>query len=207
VPEDFMQSYDRRQLISLLRHEALKTGDYELPGGRTSHYFLDDRPVILSAEGAALIGMGILDSLIDLPGIQAIGGLHAHADTAIGTVLALAPSRGRPRLHGFLVQEHAGERGPRYTVAGPLQPGSVVAIVEDVAGTGRSALFAAKAVEAMGCTVARIVAVVDRLEGASEACAERGLSFKALVTIRDLGVEPIEPYHADFDPLPPLQGP
>ena len=38
-----------------------------------------------------------------------------------------------------------------------------------------------------------MIAVLDRLEGAAAAFAARGLPFRALVTIRDLGVEPLPP--------------
>jgi orotate phosphoribosyltransferase len=66
-----------------------------------------------------------------------------------------------------------------------------VAIVDDVATTGGSSIQAVAAVEALGCKVARVVVVLDRLEGAVEAFAARGLEFRALTTIRDLGVEPL----------------
>jgi orotate phosphoribosyltransferase len=65
-----------------------------------------------------------------------------------------------------------------------------VAIVEDVATSGGSALQAVDAVEAMGCRVAVVIAMLDRLEGAATAFEARGLGFESLVTIRDLGVEP-----------------
>jgi orotate phosphoribosyltransferase len=68
-----------------------------------------------------------------------------------------------------------------------------VAIVDDVATTGGSSLQAAQAVLAIGCKVVLVIAVLDRLEGAAAAFAARGLPFRALVTIRDLGVEPLPP--------------
>jgi orotate phosphoribosyltransferase len=43
----------------------------------------------------------------------------------------------------------------------------------------------------MGCTVAVVIAVLDRLEGAAAAFAAIGLPFRALLTIRDLGIEPL----------------
>ena len=58
----------------------------------------------------------------------------------------------------------------------------------------------------MGCKVARVIAVLDRLEGAAEAFAARGLDFRALVTIRDLGVEPLAPMHPEVTELPEVLG-
>ena len=68
-----------------------------------------------------------------------------------------------------------------------------MAIVDDVATTGGSSIQAVQAVEAMGCKVALVVVVLDRLEGAAAAFAARGLPFRPLLTIRDLGVEPLPP--------------
>jgi orotate phosphoribosyltransferase len=41
--------------------------------------------------------------------------------------------------------------------------------------------------------VAVVIAVLDRLEGAADNFAARGLAFRSLLTIRDLGVEPLGP--------------
>jgi orotate phosphoribosyltransferase len=45
--------------------------------------------------------------------------------------------------------------------------------------------------QAFGCKVATVVVVLDRLEGAAEAFANRGIPFHPLLNIRDLGVEPL----------------
>ena len=39
--------------------------------------------------------------------------------------------------------------------------------------------------------VAVVIVVLDRLEGAAAAFEARGLRFESLLTIRDLGVEPV----------------
>jgi orotate phosphoribosyltransferase len=183
--------YDRRRLIDLLRRDALRTGSFVLASGRTSHYYVDGRTVTLSAEGAAVVGEGVLDLLADLPGVAAIGGLTMGADPIVGAALAVAGAGVRPGLKGFLVRKEAKGHGTGKLVEGPVGPGMDVAIVEDVATTGTSALQAVDAAEALGCRVVGVIALLDRLEGAAEAFAARGLDFRALVTIRDLGVEPL----------------
>jgi orotate phosphoribosyltransferase len=183
--------FDRERLIRLLQRDALRTGSFTLASGRTSHYYVDGRAVTLSAEGAALIGAGVLDLLDDLPDVQALGGLTLGADPIVGAALAVAGSRGRTELRGFLVRKEAKGHGTGKLVEGPLTPGMTVAIVDDVATTGGSSLQAVDAVEAMGCRVARVIAVLNRLEGAGAAFVARGLDFRALLTIRDLGVEPL----------------
>jgi orotate phosphoribosyltransferase len=209
--------FDRGRLIALLKRDALRLGRFTLASGRESHYYVDGRKVTLSAEGAAVIGQGVLDVLGKLPEVTAIGGLTLGADPIVGATLALAPSRGRSGLRGFLVRKEAKGHGTGRLVEGPLEEGETVVIVDDVATTGGSSLQAVSAVEALGCRVARVICVLDRLEGAAEAFRDRGLPFSALCTIRDLGIEPLPPEHTtipvpplrpeDVDPLPPMQGP
>ena len=112
-------------------------------------------------------------------------------DQAAGAAGAAAGAAGRLDLRGFLVRKQAKEHGTGKLIEGPLEPGMTVAIVDDVATTGGSSLQAASAVDALGCRVACVVAMLDRLEGASAAFDARGLPFRALLTIRDLGVEPL----------------
>jgi orotate phosphoribosyltransferase len=185
--------YDRERLIELLQRDALKLGAFTLASGRSSHYYVDGRKVTLSAKGAALIGAGVLDLLLKEVAIDAIGGLSLGADPIVGATLAQAAGAGLGHLTGFLVRKEVKGHGTGKLVEGPLEPGSKVAIVDDVATTGASSLQAVQAVQAMGCKVIVVIAVLDRLEGAAAAFAARGLPFHALLTIRDLGVEPLPP--------------
>jgi orotate phosphoribosyltransferase len=183
--------YEREPLIALLRRDAVKTGQFVLASGRASHYYVDGRKVTLSAEGAALVGAGVLEQLAGRPEISAVGGLTMGADPIVGATLALAPFAGLGHLRGFLVRKEAKAHGTGKLIEGPLEPGSTVAIVDDVATTGGSSILAVEAVEAIGCKVALIIVVLDRLEGGADAFAARGLTFHPLLTIRDLGIEPL----------------
>lgn len=184
--------FDRERLIELLRRDALRLGRFTLASGRSSHYYVDGRAITLLAEGAALVSAGVLEILNALPEVTAVGGLTLGADPIVGATLALASGRGKPGLRGFLVRKEAKGHGMGKRVEGSIEPGGAVAIVDDVATTGGSSLQAVDAVEALGCRVGCVIAMLDRLEGASEAFAARGLEFHSLLTIRDLGVEPLK---------------
>ncbi len=187
------QSFDRSRLMALLKRDALRTGTFTLASGRTSHYYVDGRKVTLSAEGAALIGAGVFELIVGRPEVKAVGGLTMGADPIVGATLAVAGARGAAGLHGFLVRKEAKTHGTGKLIEGPLEPGTTVAIVDDVATTGGSALQAADAVGAFGGKVSCVIVVLDRLEGAAAAFAARGIDFHSLLTIRDLGVEPLSP--------------
>ena len=137
------------------------------------------------------IGAGVLELLASEFKVDAVGGLTMGADPIVGATLALAGLAGMGHLRGFLVRKEAKGHGTGKLVEGPLEPGATVAIVDDVATTGGSSLQAVDAVQAMGCQVVVVIAVLDRLEGAGAAFAARELPFRALLTIRDLGVEPL----------------
>jgi orotate phosphoribosyltransferase len=175
-----------------MQRDALRRGIFTLASGRTSHYYVDGRKVTLSAEGAALVGAGVLLQLSGRHEVKAIGGLTMGADPIVGATLALATSAGLGHLRGFLVRKQSKTHGMGNLIEGPLEPGCTVAIVDDVVTTGGSSFQAVDAVEAKGCKVALVIAVLDRLEGAAEAFAARGMPFYPLLTIRDLGVEPME---------------
>lgn len=184
---------NRGRLVELLKRDALRLGQFTLASGRTSHYYIDGRKVTLGAEGAGLIGEAVCDLILGHePAVAAVGGLTLGADPIVGATLVKAAERGRPDLRGFLVRKQTKTHGTGNLVEGPVEPGSLVAIVDDVATTGGSSLLAVDAVTAMGCRVALVVVVLDRLEGAAEAFAGRNLEFRSLLTIRDLGVEPLK---------------
>jgi orotate phosphoribosyltransferase len=67
-----------------------------------------------------------------------------------------------------LVRGEQKEHGTGKQIEGPLPKGGKVAIVDDVMTKGGSLRQAIQAVEAEGCTVAKVIAIVDRHEGAED---------------------------------------
>ena len=61
-------------------------------------------------------------------------------------------------------------------------------MIEDILTTGAAAVRAADAVREAGGVVLKILAVVDREEGASDSMAAAGYAFEALFRRSDLGV-------------------
>jgi len=68
--------YDRQSLQALIRDKALRFGDFTLASGKKASYYLDCRQITLDAQGARLVGDGMLDLLADeLPDL--VGGMPA----------------------------------------------------------------------------------------------------------------------------------
>ena len=74
-------------------------------------------------------------------------------------------------------------------VAGALDPGDKVVVTEDTVTRGTSLLEAAHAVQEAGAEVVLLVAVVDRGGTAEAMAAAEGLTFKAILTAKDLGFD------------------
>jgi len=182
--------YDKQTLIELVRGRALKFGDFTLASGKTATYYLDGKQVTLDSFGAKLIAEGILDLLADhLPLPRAVGGMSIGADPITAAVITMAGVRGIPLL-GFMVRKEAKGHGTNRFIEGPVSAGDTVVIVEDVVTTGGSSLEAIARCEEFGLRVARVVAIIDRCEGGSEAFTQRGYSFASLLSIRDFGIAP-----------------
>ncbi len=181
--------YDRDALQKLVREKALKFGDFTLASGKKAKYYLDCRQITLDAQGARLIGEGMLDLLAsDMPDL--VGGMAIGADPITAAILTLAGIRGLP-LRGVMVRKEAKQHGTGKLVEGPFREGESIVIVEDVVTTGGSSLLAIERCEAVGLKVPRVLAIIDRLEGGSEAFAARGYELTTLFTIRDFGIEGI----------------
>ena len=178
--------YDPSKLAALVRQVALKVGQFTLASGKQSHYYLDCRKVTLDSRGACLIAEGMLNLLADdMPDL--VGGMAIGADPITGAVVTLAGVRGIS-LRGVMIRKESKKHGTGQFVEGPHMPGERVVLVEDVVTTGGSALLAIDRCEAVGLTVDRVLAVVDRLEGGREAFNERGYDLTTLLTIHDLGL-------------------
>ena len=187
--------YDRNALAALIRQKALRFGDFTLASGKKASYYLDCKQITLDAEGARLVGEGILDLLIQERLPDAVGGMAIGADPITAAVVTMSAVRGTP-VTGFMIRKESKGHGTNQFVEGPVKPGITVAIVEDVVTTGGSSMAAIERAEGFGLKVVRVIGIVDRMEGGREAFTQRGYPFASLFDIRDFGIEP---------PIPPAK--
>lgn len=171
---------DDATLIQRIKDSALLRGTFTLRSGRTSHYYLDKylfetQPDILAAVGKRLAAR-VGDAASVLAGAE-LGG--------IPLVAAASMASGKPSV--FIRNQKKGY-GTAKQVEGKLAAGDRVAIVEDIATTGGQVLEAAKTLQEAGAKVVKIVAVIDRQEGARENIEAAGIAFESLMTKTDLGI-------------------
>lgn len=174
----------KKRLLELVKKDALIIGKFILSSGKESNYYLDERMVTLSGEGAYLTAKVILDMLKDVE-FDAIGGMTLAADPIIGAIIAIGYTDGRT-INGFIVRKEPKGHGTGKQIEGPISEGLKVVIVDGTMTTGASILKSIEAVENKGCKIAKVITLIDRQEGGSEVLKDRGYDFATVFTRDDL---------------------
>ena len=171
-------------LVDHLRAHAIREGDFVLKSGARSGWFCDAKQTTCRPDGMLLVADAALAAIPD--DATAIGGLTMGADAVAFGVAAIGATRGRA-LRSFSVRKEVKDHGGGGRIAGALEPGDRVVIVEDAVTRGVSMIEAADVVREAGAEPVLLLSVVDRGGTVGDMAAERGLPFVALVTAPDLG--------------------
>ena len=182
--KDPMEPAQRDQLRQMLLSRSMRFGEFVLSSGATSNYYIDVRKTSLHPQGLRVISR-LFFELLQPDGVTAVGGLTLGADPLVAGVMLYAAEMGKP-IEGFLVRRTTKDHGLRGQVEGNLAGHKRVAILDDVITSGESALIAAEAAESYKAEVVRVLAVVDREQGASQIFQQRGYPFTALFSIGEL---------------------
>ncbi|MDP1809681.1 MAG: orotate phosphoribosyltransferase [Actinomycetota bacterium] len=182
----FMDLIAMRQELRRLTMAAVHKGPVTLASGKISDFYIDGRLVTLSAEGLYLTACLMADLLKD-DDFDAVGGPTMGADPLVGALLYHFWSTEQRRIDGFIIRKEAKGHGMQKMIEGlPLPEGARAVLVEDIVTSGGSIIKAAKAVEEAGAHVVKMLALVDREEGAHETLAAAGYDFEAIFTRSEL---------------------
>ena len=177
----------KSRLFKILKKHSFKRKPVVLSSGKTSNFYFDGRISSLMNDGAYLIA-SILLEMIKKDRIDAIGGLTLGADPIIGATVALSFKKNTP-LNGFIVRKDEKKHGMKRKIEGPaLKKTSRVVIIDDVVTTGSSTIQAIKAVQDIGCKIVRVIAVVDRCEGAKENIKKYNCNLESIFTKADFDI-------------------
>jgi len=174
-------------LAELLSRKSLTRGKFILASGRGSDYYIDGKLTCFDPEGSAAIADAILSEIKDLP-VDAVGGMDMGATPIVGAVANRSYHVGRP-VPTFIVRKEVKAHGTMKQIEGPLPPAPCkVVIIDDVVTSGASILKAVDAVERAGCEIVLALSVLDRNAGAADALARRGIRYRPLVMLSDIGI-------------------
>ena len=172
---------DRAQLLKRIKETAYLEGDFVLRSGKRSKYYLDKYlfetcPDILKGLGAEF-GKHVTADVTLIAGAE-LGGIALAAATAMES-----------GKNWIIVRNSKKGYGTGKMIEGVIKKDDVVLLVEDIATTGGQVLEAAKIIIEAGAKVKKIVAVIDRKQGAGENIMQAGYKFESILTKDDLGIK------------------
>ena len=167
----------------LYEKKIIRFGDFTLASGKKSQYYIDLRlvpsyPIYYRKMIKGLqniiaedIGFENFHSLVSVP----TGGLVVAASLAIEIV--------KPIIY---VRKEAKEHGTGKAVEGVTCQDMKLLMIEDVVTSGGSVINAIKSIKDEKMTETDTYAVVDRMEGATEALQAEGVKLHSLLTIKQI---------------------
>jgi orotate phosphoribosyltransferase len=176
----------RARLVELLRELSFERKRVKLASGRESHFFIDCKQTILTAEGHALAGKLMLEALPLLGQVDAVAGV-ALGGCPLASAVSLTSFEAGTPLPALYVRKERKDHGSEKLIEGDksLKPGARVALLEDVVTTGGSSLKALEVLRAQGVEIAGVIALVDRQEGGRETLEGAGVRFVSIATKAD----------------------
>ena len=173
-------SKDLREIATQLYERALelnslKFGDFVLSSGQKSTYYFDGRLLSTDPEGADLISRAF-GIAMDQAEVDAFGGPSVAAVPIVGSLALRSKLEGKNRT-GFFVRPEQKDHGAGKQIEGNLKAGMRVAAFDDTISTGGSLFPAIDAVEAVGCDVVLVMAILDRHQGGGDEILRRGIPF------------------------------
>jgi orotate phosphoribosyltransferase len=182
-PESWQAAFD---LIRTRGYEH-REEPFRLASGQLSHDYIDGKYAIDTGERLTIVSRAVADLAVR-SGIEfdAVGGLTMGADPLAHGIAMVTGSA------WFSVRKEQKSRGREQWVEGTrLEPGTRVLLVDDVISTGGSTETALDRITPLGVVVTGVIPMVDRGDVAAGRFAKRNIPFAALVTYRDLGIEPV----------------
>ena len=175
------------RLRDLTAEHCIRKGDFTLASGMAAKYYYDGKQTTLQPEAAKIIGKLVLELLREVQA-EAVGGMALGADPIAQAASLASLDDGGVPIPAFIVRAAAKDHGTReQTSAGfaldnepLLKDGRRVVIVDDVITTGGSINGAIEAVEAKGCRVVAVMALVERHENGGANLTLRGYDFRRL---------------------------
>ena len=170
---------------NLLLQMLAKTVIFKMPesitlsSGKQSNYYIDMRLATTNPRIAPLL----VDMLKDKIGNDAasVGGPE------LGIIPILGGLAAKGYFPTFIIRKRRKQYGLKRLVEGNVDPSKVV-IVDDVATTGKSLLEAIVTFkkEYPVANIAKVIALIDREEGAKELLEEHGYRLDCLFTAKEL---------------------
>jgi orotate phosphoribosyltransferase len=184
-----MTAPELAQLLELVRERGYERREepFHLSSGGESYDYVDLRRAMARGDALQIAAEAVLGRAAER-GVEfdAIGGMTMGADP-VAHAVALTSGKA-----WFSVRKESKSHGTARRVEGAtLTPGVRVLLFEDTVSTGRSIFESAQVVSDTGAEIVLAMTLLDRGTEAVEGFVQLGISYEALLTFEDLGIEPL----------------
>ena len=167
----------------LFEKKIIRFGDFTLASGNKSPYYIDLRLVPSYPHEYRKMIKGLQNLIAEDIGFENFHSLVSVPTGGLMVAASLATEIVKPLIY---VRKQAKEHGTGKAVEGVTCQDMKLLMIEDVVTSGGSVINAIKSIKEEKMIVTDAYAIVDRMEGATEALQTEGVKLHSLLTINDI---------------------
>ena len=167
----------------LYEKKIIRFGDFTLASGKKSPYYIDLRLVPSFPHEYRKMIKWLQNLIADDIGFENFHSLVSVPTGGLVVAASLATEIVKPLIY---VRKQAKEHGTGKAVEGVTCQDMKLLMIEDVVTSGGSVINAIKSIREEKMIVTDAYAVVDRMEGATQALQVDGVKLHSLLTINDI---------------------
>ena len=167
----------------LYEKKIIRFGDFTLASGNKSPYYIDLRLVPSFPHEYRKMIKGLQNLIAEDIGFESFHSLVSVPTGGLVVAASLATEIVKPLIY---VRKEAKEHGTGKAVEGVTCQDMKLLMIEDVVTSGGSVINAINSIKQEKMIVTDAYAVVDRMEGATEALQAEDVKLHSLLTIKDI---------------------
>jgi orotate phosphoribosyltransferase len=167
----------------LFEKKVIRFGDFTLASGKKSPYYIDLRLIPSFPHEYRKMIKGLQNLIADDIGFENFHSLVSVPTGGLIVAASLATEIVKPLIY---VRKQAKEHGTGKAVEGVTCQDMKLLMIEDVVTSGGSVINAIKSIREEKMVVTDAYAIVDRMEGATQALQAEGVKLHSLLTINDI---------------------
>ena len=167
----------------LFEKKIIRFGDFTLASGNKSPYYIDLRLVPSYPHEYRKMIKGLQNLIAEDIGFENFHSLVSVPTGGLVVAASLATEIVKPLIY---VRKQAKEHGTGKAVEGVTCQDMKLLMIEDVVTSGGSVINAIKSIKEEKMVVTDAYAIVDRMEGATQALQAEGVKLHSLLTINDI---------------------
>jgi len=168
--------------LDLIRHDALKIGDYILHSGKKSPYYVDLRQTISNHIAMDWIANSLARIVINEIGKEKVDKIMGVPTAGVPFATMVSQKLAKPMLY---YRKERKEHGVRKKIEGNMERNDRILMIDDLITTGLSVIEAAEAARAQGGIVCELVVLLDREQGGREHIRANNIEPHVLFSISE----------------------